>query len=139
MIASSIFCILRNGHTLGTGFLVAKDLAVTCAHVVASVGEAVQVQFTGQNELLAAQIIPEYYRDPANGDVAFLRLESVPKNFIPVRLSTAEHSLSGNPFQAFGYPNVGDVEGVHARGEILGMVTENGQRLLQLRSSELNH
>jgi hypothetical protein len=135
---ASTLHILHNGHTLGTGFLVAKDLAVTCAHIVAATGETIQVQFADRNEILSARVIPEYFRDPNNGDIAFLRPGSIPENITLLRLGAAEHSPSGNPFQAFGYPSVGKVEGVHARGEVLGMVAENGQRLLQLRSVELN-
>jgi WD40 repeat protein len=138
MIKLSTLRIIHNEHTFGTGFFIAHDLVVTCAHVIAPAGEILQVQFTGQEEILSARVISEYYRDPDNGDIAFLRLESAPENITPLRLGTAEHSPSGNPFQAFGYPSVGEIEGVHARGEILGVVTENGQRLLQLRSDELN-
>lgn len=130
--------ILDNGRTIGTGFLVAKDLAVTCAHVIANPGETIRLQLTRQEEILSARVLPGYYRGPKNGDIAFLRLRSLPENISPLPLGMAEYSSSGNPFQAFGYPTVGAVEGIYARGEILGMVMENGQRLLQLRSAELN-
>jgi hypothetical protein len=33
--------ILSNGHTLCTGFLVAKDFAVTYAHVIAAASETI--------------------------------------------------------------------------------------------------
>jgi hypothetical protein len=138
MFTSSTLRILHNGQTHGTGFLVSGSLAVTCAHVVASLGETIQVQFAEWEEILSARVIPEYYRDPDHGDIAFLCLENVPKNITPLRLGAAKHSPSGNSFQAFGYPSVGAVEGVHARGEILGLVTENDQQLLQLRSEQLN-
>ena len=118
MFESSILRILQNGHSLGTGFLIAEDLAVACAHVIVAAGETIQVQFTGRDEILSAHVIPEYFRDPDNGDIAFLRLESVPENITPLRLGATEHSSSGNMFQAFGYPSVGEVEGVHARGEM---------------------
>lgn len=131
-----ILRILKNGRTIGTGFLASTDLVVTCAHVVAK-EEAVQVQFAGRTEVLSASLIPEYYQEPDKGDVAFLRLEKSPAGMIPPRFGAAVQSLSGNKIWAFGYPRVGAVEGAHALGEILGMVTENEQDLLQLRSKEL--
>jgi len=96
------------------------------------------VQFAGQNNTIPAKVISAYYRDPKQGDIAFLRLESIPENTIPLRVGAAEHSRSGSSLRAFGYSKVGELEGVHARGEILGLVKENGQLLLQLRSQELN-
>jgi WD40 repeat protein len=138
MIESSTICILHNGRPFGTGFLIAKDVAVTCAHVVESAGETLHVRFTGREEILPAEVLREYQRDPNHGDIAFLRLGNVPAGCNPLSMGAAEHSFSGNSFQAFGYPTLSAVEGVHARGEILGMVTEEGQRLLQLRSMELN-
>ena len=131
-----ILCILKNGRTIGTGFLASADLVVTCAHVVAK-DEAIQVQFAGRTEILSARLVPEYYREPDKGDVAFLRLEKSPAGMIPPRFGAARQSLSGNKIWAFGYPRVGAVEGAHALGEVLGMVTENEQDLLQLRSKEL--
>lgn len=137
-IDSCTLRILSNQQTLGTGFLVGRDLVVTCAHVIeAAAGGTIQAQMLGQSEILYAQVIPDLYRDPDHGDIAFLRLAHPPGNLKPLRLGEAQNSRSGNPFQAFGYPRVGAVEGIYARGEILGRVTENGQDLLQLRSSEL--
>ncbi len=139
MIHSSTLRILSNGRILGTGFLVAKDLAVTCAHVIENaMGGTIQLQLQGLGEMLSAQVIPEYYRDPKNGDIAFLRLDRTVENIKPLRLGATRNSRSGNLFQAFGYPIVDAIDGIHARGEILGMVTENGQDLLQLRSQQLN-
>jgi hypothetical protein len=134
----SILRILKNGYILGTGFLVSKDLVVTCAHVIAIKDEPIQVQFADSTEILPAQVVYEYWREPGNGDIAFLRLEKIPENRIPLRLGDAEHSPSGRQIQAFGYPNMGVIEGIHARGEILGIVAENSQRLIQLRSEELD-
>lgn len=139
VIQSNTFRILSNGQTLGTGFLVAKDLVVTCAHVVESVmSKPIQLQIHGQSEILSAQVVSDYFRDPKNGDIAFLRLDHNYENIKPLRLGVARNSRRGNVFQAFGYPSVEGIDGIHARGELLGMVQENGRELLQLRSQELN-
>lgn len=82
--------IFRNGEIVGMGFLVARGLAVTCAQVAGAAGEIVQVQFTGRGEVLSAQVIPEYYRAPDQGDIAFLWVEEAPENIPPLRLAAAE-------------------------------------------------
>ena len=135
--AGTIRIVKSDGSTAGTGFFVSERLVVTCAHVVASVGEIIQMQFKGSNTLYG-RVISDYYRNPDKGDVAFLHLESIPYNITPLRLGAAEHSLSGSPFQSFGYPDLGDIKGIHVRGEIRRMTLENDQHILQLDSKELN-
>ncbi|NWG06848.1 MAG: SUMF1/EgtB/PvdO family nonheme iron enzyme [Chloroflexi bacterium] len=136
--SGTVRCFHSDGATKGTGFLVSDRLVVTCAHVIQTSDGTVQVQFVGQDKMISARVLPEYYRDPDHGDIAFLLLESTPENIIPLPLGDSRHSLSGSPFRAFGYPVIGNIMGIHARGEILGKVAENDQVLLQLRSSELN-
>jgi WD40 repeat protein len=137
MLQSAIFRIFSNGNALGTGFLVAKNLVVTCAHALEGAGEAIQVQFTGQGSTQSVRIVSKYWRDSENGDIAFLRLKRTPKDITPLRLGVARDSRPGAPFQTFGFPVLDEITGVHADGIILGTVTENGQSLLQLRSEEL--
>ena len=62
-VAISTLRIIQNGEVLGTGFLIAKDLVVTCAHVIVG-REAIQVQFSGQEDVFTAQSLEDYYRDP---------------------------------------------------------------------------
>lgn len=140
LFKNSVVSILKdNGTKVGTGFFVSDNLIVTCAHVVALAGEIPQIQIGGSNTKLTSTLIPEYYRESNNGDIAFLHVENVPDVVQPLKLGKAEHSLSGNSFQTFGYPYVGDgFDGINARGEILGLTKENNQQLIQLRSPELD-
>lgn len=50
------------GETVGTGFLVSKNLAVTCAHVVkilgAGAGDTIDIRFTGKSAATIARILP---------------------------------------------------------------------------------
>jgi hypothetical protein len=60
-LQKSIVAILNDKNkTVGTGFLVAPHLAVTCAHVVAKAnaidGDTVRVQFTGRDEKIPALV-----------------------------------------------------------------------------------
>ena len=54
MIEPSTLRILNaKGQTIGTGFLVSKTLAVTCAYIVAATGANSPEKFTAIQELAA--------------------------------------------------------------------------------------
>jgi energy-coupling factor transporter ATP-binding protein EcfA2 len=140
-IRDSIVAVLNgNGKVIGTGFLASETLILTCAHVVMAAdaidGDTVQVRFDGRTEKLNALVVPEYWRDVDKGDVAVLRLENVPDGVSPLPLGNAAGS-AGHDFYAYGYATVTDVQGIGARGKIVGIV-DNG-RLVQLSSQEPDH
>lgn len=135
--ASTMRILNPGGETVGTGFLVSETLAVTCAHVVAC-AEAVdrdtlQVQFTGRDERIAAQV----ERLDIGRDVALLHLTVVPDGVSPVRLTSAETCRPGSAFRSFGYAIAADVQGIHANGTIDGCLP-NEPGLLQLQSPQIN-
>ncbi len=133
--------INSNGKTVGTGFLVAPDLAVTCAHVVVAAGaidgDTVQVQFTGRSEKISALVDPKYWRDVKKGDVAFLRLDDVPDEIHPLPLGLAAQSQSGESFYSFGYASAAEIQGIGARGEIITFLPD--KNYLQIRAHEADH
>ncbi|MCP4538314.1 MAG: NACHT domain-containing protein [Chloroflexi bacterium] len=125
------------GHPQGTGFILTPAIAVTCAHVVdacgSTPGDQIRLTLRTGNTPINAQVLPDGYHQAA--DVAFLRLSSpLPSNITPATLSTAR---DGAPIRAFGYPNIGDVDGLFGTGELVGTVTETGQPRLQLRSTQI--
>lgn len=140
-IRESIVAVLNGeGKIVGTGFLASETLILTCAHVVVAAdaigGDTVQVCFDGQMENLNAFVMPEYFRGADKGDVAVLRLETVPQGVKPLPLASAAGS-AGHDFYAYGYAIVTDVQGIGARGKIVDIV-DNG-RLVQLTSQEPDH
>jgi len=133
-----------DGTTVGTGFVVTDDgLVATCAHVVeaagAGPGDTVRVVFHATGEEREALVEPDWWRDPDAEDVAILRLEGpLPEEATPLDLGAAEGSAN-HPFRAFGYPVVGDIEGLWATGEIKGLVRDaQGRQMLQLASAEID-
>jgi hypothetical protein len=139
-------CIVQirdvNGTVHGTGFIVDVDTAVTCAHVVeaagAGPGASVTIAFSLTGDTCIAEVLAAAWR-PVNGDdIAILRLQGIlPPGLKPAILgpsdNTADHS-----FRAFGYPEVGDMQGVWAKGDILGPITDSqGRKMLQLRAQEI--
>ncbi len=84
--------ILQNGHSLDTGFLVAKNLAVTCVLEVIPASETAQVQFTERDENTLTRVGPEYCCGQGHNDIAFLRLKSIAEIISPRRLD------AGTPF-----------------------------------------
>ena len=138
---STLRILNSTGKTVGTGFLVAPNLAVTCAHVVVAAdaidGDTVQVQFTDRSEKISALVDPKYWRDVKKGDVAFLRLNSVPDGILPLRLAPAASCRPGSEFRSFGSATAAGHQGIHANGIIDGYLPEH--RLLQLQSPQANH
>ena len=72
--ASTLRILKPTGETVGTGFLVSKNLAVTCAHVIkilgAGGGDTVDIRFTGKSAVTTARVLPESYdrhSHPASG------------------------------------------------------------------------
>ena len=144
-IEASILRVLNpDGEIVGTGFLVAAGLAITCAHVVkdagqtvdSMAGESIKVQFIGQKKFIDAIVIPEYWRDIDEGDVAFLRLDDSNLHIKPLPLGFAEHSHYGNNFRSFGFATVAEVQGILVNGSIDGYLWEHS--LIQLQSPQAN-
>ncbi len=144
-LANSVVRVLdAEGNTCGAGFLVARDLAVTCAHVIkrarAGPGGCVRLAFHIGGEPVEAKVLPDGYYP--GEDVAFLRLLGVhgraplPEGVRPAVLGLSD-GREGTGVRAFGYPHVGQVEGLWGTGELAGQVNEAGRLLLQLRSSEI--
>ncbi len=132
-----------NSTTTGTGFVVTDDgLIATCAHVVANAGaepgDTVRLVFQLNGEERQARVESEWWRGPDAEDVATLRLEGpMPEGVAAVVLGEAE-GCDGHRFRTFGYPAIGDVEGLWATGEIKGLVRDaGGRQMLQLASPEL--
>jgi hypothetical protein len=136
---NSILRILGpDNRIVGTGFLVASDLAVTCAHVViaaeAIAGDTILVQFTNQKKQISALVEPLLWLDENKGDIALLRLTEVPDGIYPLRLAPATDCRPGSEFRSFGYATAADVQGLHANGTIDGYLPAH--QLLQLQSPQ---
>ena len=139
-IKPSVFAVFKDQEIVGTGFLVSRDLAVTCAHVVnladAQPEEWLKIRFSGHEEEIDAYIVEEYWRDVDAGDIAFLKLESTPEGVMPLRLSAAKTSQPGNAFSSFGYAIAADIQGIIARGTIDGYLPDHN--LLQMQAPQAN-
>lgn len=105
-------CVVGTIEAFGSGFLVASDLVVTCAHVVKrlGVGGSTKVTFPwGATDGVVEQI--------AQGvDAALVRLRE-PAPTRPLRLGVA--AKAGSFFRSFGYPGIAQLA-----QEPVGMVIE---------------
>lgn len=131
----------RGGEIVGTGFVAGERLVLTCAHVVqvagGKPGHTVAVRFHFGGQRMNAIVASEYWRPPESDDIAGLQLEAdLPAGVAPALIGDTE-GIAGHPFRAFGYPSVGEIEGIWATGKIEGMVTEEGRQLIQLSSPNL--
>jgi hypothetical protein len=143
--ASTLRILDVDGKTVGTGFLVALNLVVTCAHVVKDAGQTIdemaggkiKVQFTGQNEKIDALVLPEYWTNVENGDIAILKLDHVPDTIPVIALGLAAECQPRSVFRSFGYATAADVQGIHVNGTIDGYISEH--KLLQMQSPQANN
>lgn len=141
-LENSIVAILgEKGKILGTGFVVAGPFIVTCAHVVFKLTEPVTVRPHTHSETYLADIVAlssSQPKAPGQKDVAVLRPRSpLPASLFSLTLAPGL-ALQDRPFITFGYPPVGAIQGLHARGVVRGRVQdETGLPYLQLDSKEV--
>ncbi len=141
-IEPSTLRILRpTGQTVGTGFLVAKNLAVTCAHVIkllnASPGDTVDVCFTGKKTSTTARVLIEYWRPDEATDIAILQVDEVPAGVFPLRMGRASESRLKNDLYTFGYAIAADEQGIGGLGTFITLKQEGN--FIQFRMHEANH
>ncbi|MDT0447898.1 nSTAND1 domain-containing NTPase [Streptomyces hesseae] len=98
-----------DGGVAGTGFAVAADTVITCAHVVHAAGRGpgatVWVAFPHANVAghVEAHVLPGPWRPPGAQDIAVLRLKSTPPGMDVLSLGSAE-GCRGHRVRTFGFP-----------------------------------
>ncbi|WP_277347437.1 trypsin-like peptidase domain-containing protein [Streptomyces sp. JB150] len=105
-----------DGAVAGTGFLVAEEVVVTCAHVVAAAGGGPggRVTLTFPH-VVGAERVPgtvpaELWRSVDAEDVAFVRLSEPPAGVRILPLGSAE-GCRGHRVRSFGFPAQAPPEG----------------------------
>ena len=135
------------GKAVGTGFVVTSDgLIVTCAHVVdiARSDDFIHLIFYDPNskkekrEVRVAKVEPDYWRDAAAEDVAFLRLEGLlPNEVISLPLGSSFNTQE-QTFLSLGFPEAKPYDGMLGECRIIGYVYEDSIALLQLSSHQVS-
>ena len=122
----------------GTGFFVEGGYLLTCAHVAdaAQITDGrLQFRIEGGGKYYEAEVAA---RDAAQ-DLCVLRPIHLDRDIPALRLAASRQS-DGHPFKAFGYPQQGNFDGLHADGRIMGWVQDHSHRdALQLSSNKLTH
>ncbi len=144
-LTNSIIRIIdANGETIGTGFVLADNLAVTCAHVVENAhsgpGELLNIRFYSSDVLQTVRVHTQGYRpyesdndDVSLDDVAFLELEDLPSNVQPVTLGSAE-GRSNCLYHTFGFARLDEYEERHVTEHTISGIVNHStkQPMLQL-------
>ena len=107
-LASSILRIFDpDGNTAGAGFLLAPDLAVTCAHVVTAAqsqpGQAVLLGQDGDAQRFSATVLEQGFSPAEQDDLAFLRLDGPGVGVHPVLLGASD-TCGSHPYLLLGFP-----------------------------------
>ena len=125
-LESSVIRILfPDGRTAGAGFLVAPGMAVTCAHVINTVGLApgkkVDLGTVSGEPNFTAEILEKGWSPEELDDIAFLQLEGTPGNLQPVSLSTAI-GRDAHLFSTLGFPPDENYGADRVTGQISGII-----------------
>jgi hypothetical protein len=130
------------GVIRGTGFIINNQVAVTCAHVVTAAGVepggSVHATFAHTGETRQLLVLSEAWRPAETDDIAMLQLvDGVPEGVVSINFGPSENT-GNHSFNAFGYPKLGDIQGMWAQGTILGATTDgHGTPILQIRAQEI--
>ncbi len=140
-----VVAVYVDGKRVGTGFVVAEDLVVTCAHVIDDIATSkptsksvkVKPALAVEDEKADAEITR--WQPAEEADIAFLRCTLKRDEVFVARLrEIGDHKPS--KCDAFGYPSLDDIDGVFANADYLGLVdTASGRQLIQVESKQLTH
>ena len=139
------YCVIRilntNGITVGTGFLIAKNLVVTCAHVVriagSKPGNNIAVEFYNVGQQQTCWVSENGFAEPQRDNIAFLQLDTQPDNVSPCVLGTS-HDLLGHNYISLGFPYTQHSNLYWARGKIVDLVSmANRADLLVLEGKQV--
>lgn len=141
--AGTIRILKPDGSTAGTGFLVSKRLALTCAHVVESTsvraGEMILFKYhLGDLSVQKALVLENGWS--LENDIAILEIQEQPPKWIHPIIMQSSQAMEGRAFQGLGYPDDGSVQTRWPQGNISGRVEveEYANPLLQLQGREID-
>ncbi|MDT9686483.1 hypothetical protein RND61_31120 [Streptomyces sp. TRM76323] len=143
MTASIAQVLAPGGGTAGTGFLVADDTVVTCAHVVSATGQGPggQVVLAFPHlpgaPRLTGRVVASGWRAPDAEDIAVLRLANTPAGACRVRLGTAT-GCRGHRVSSFGFPSQAPDGGHFGYGEAGDLLPPSGGIGLLLQLTDAN-
>ncbi|MEU9144127.1 trypsin-like peptidase domain-containing protein [Streptomyces sp. NPDC048349] len=133
------------GEVCGTGFLVAEDLLVTCAHVVHAAGSepggGVRLVFPYADGAHPVEglVLEEPWRAPESEDVALVRLGIiVPGTQVPPLGSAAD--AQGHGVRSYGFPGqapAGGHFGYAKAGDLLPATQDRGEALQLTDANDL--
>ncbi|MBT2418174.1 trypsin-like peptidase domain-containing protein [Streptomyces sp. ISL-22] len=132
-----------DGRVAGTGFLVAEDMVVTCAHVVEAAGGGpggpVRLAFPHVlgAEPLEGTVAAELWRATGHEDVAFIRLGNTPTGALTLPLGSSE-GCRGHTVRSFGFPAQAPPNGHLGFGEVGDLLPAADGRGAHLQLTDAN-
>jgi hypothetical protein len=122
-----------SARTVGTGFIVSTQLIVTCTHVVkfagATPGSKVRCTRLPDEQEFDALVDEQYWRDPEQEDIAFLRVDESFAEDFSLKLGTSA-KITDHAFSSYGFPATLSKE-LQVRGTILGETVDCTRLILR--------
>lgn len=115
------------GQVAGAGFVIGDRVLVTCAHVVVNAGSGpgkpLRLAFpqVAGMPTVDGTVLAEAWRDPADTDIAVVRLVHAPAGVRPLALGSAA-GRQGNRVRSFGFPGQAPPTGHLGGGRVLDLL-----------------
>jgi len=144
-LEQSIIRVLNaNGTTVGTGFVVTDQLAVTCAHVIeaagSTCGKTVCIQFYHGASEQVVQVREDGWSAASKDDIAFLRIDGLPEGVTSVIMGSAAN-CDGHDYRSFGFAKLAEFDSRKVSVIIDGVVSVRDQQkqcMIQLKGDEID-
>ncbi|MDA1050996.1 MAG: serine protease [Planctomycetota bacterium] len=140
-IKSCIVGVLVDGELQGTGYVVTGTLVITCAHVLTDESQppeqGVSIRFHSSGVECPVDVSTDWWSESDQNDIAALILSKPLPPGVEIARLAKSAGRKNRVCEVFGYPNVGNLNGLGGRAKVIEEVIEfDGRRLLQLQSSE---
>lgn len=137
--AGIVRVLSAQGSTVGTGFVAAAGLVVTCAHVVVDAG----AQPGGRIRLVRhvdgtaweGEVRAEWWGGPGQDDIAVLAVPDAPGE--AALLPAEPGSPDGKTYSTYGFPDTRLDEGLPGRCDVRAATTRNKHPVYALDSNEV--
>ncbi len=139
-IKNCIVGVLVDGKLRGTGYVATQNLVITCAHVLtkkaAPPKDGVSVRFHCNGEEYPVKASAEWWSVSDKNDIAALVLSKPLPAGVEVARLAKSAGRKNHECEVFGYPDVGQVNGLGGHAKVIEYVNEfDGRQLVQLEST----
>ena len=137
-IKNCIVGVHVDGVLRGAGYVVSESIVVTCAHVITDnenpPNNVVSVRFHCSGDEQDVEVNPKWWSDETKDDIAGLKLTLPIPDVVEFARLGRSAGRKNQVCEVFGYPDLGDLDGLGGRATIIEEVGDDQRKLIQLES-----